>query len=158
MPVARAPEISNRAEERSRDHTTNSVVVGKLSCVRADPIKFLDRDHRLMGGNLQDGISRRVKNRAPGARMFLAELVQDVGATARVVAEKFPTRRARDLPDEFIRKRCEGRERFVEDGARQFPMPGRGVLSRRAFAHPAIACRPFSPSIPKRLAKPNEKR
>ena len=82
--------------------------------------------------DLQNGIGRGVENRSPGFEMFRSEFVENFGAAARVESDELYFRSLFDLPNELFSKGREGRKRLIENGSREFPMSGHGVLAGRA--------------------------
>ena len=71
--------------------------------------------------------------------MFGAKFSQDRGPTLRIVADELHAGIALDRVDEFVGKPLEGGERFLENNAGDFPMPGRRILAGGAFLHSAVA-------------------
>src|SRR5687768_15059515 len=99
----------------------------------AAAVQFLERNHRLVGGDLEDRIGRRVHDPRARPHMLRAEPVEDLRAAACNVADDRAPRSARELVDHVLRKPVGiGRERSLEVNARDFPVAGRAVLSGRA--------------------------
>src|ERR1700682_1256817 len=139
VPPRRAPETSRRAIEWPRDDTPDSISIGMLPRDLANLVKFSDRQHVLMRGDLQNRIGRCVKNGMAGPHMFCAQLLQDGRATTRVVSDKCYACFALDLADKLIRELFEDGKWFIDNRTGDFPMSGRGIFSGRAFLHFAEA-------------------
>jgi hypothetical protein len=76
-------------------------------------------------GELEDGVGRRVEDRAAGRDVLGAELVDDAGARGRLVAQDATAddgfERLDDLGREAVRI---GRERVLEDESHHLPVSG----------------------------------
>src|SRR3954462_6625394 len=94
-----------------------------------DFVKPLWRDDFFVGGNLQNGIRRGVKDRIAGIRVFSAQLLEDRRAALWIIADEFNARFLFDRLYQLVRKSGKDCERHIEDSARNFPMSCGGIFS-----------------------------
>jgi hypothetical protein len=102
-------------------------------------VEAIDPDDLFVRGDLENRIGRRVEDRFAGADMLGAEFLKNGRAALRIVTDELHTGISLDRADEFVGKTVEGRKRFVENNASNFPVPGGGVLAGGAFLHLAVA-------------------
>ena len=139
MPPRGTREISGRAGKGARDDAAHAV--GTVEHVPRDfahAVKFGDRNHLFVRGDLKNAVARGVHDREPGAHMLGAQLFQNFRAAGGLISERRASDGALEPLDQFARKsvRVNGKG-AVEPDAGHLPMPGSGVLAgraRRAFA------------------------
>ena len=92
-----------------------------------------------MRGHLEDAIGGRVHDRLAGADVFLAQLLDDLGAGRRAIRQRAAPDAALELLHDLWWEsvRIE-RKRLGEMDARHFPMPGGSVLARRCERTAAV--------------------
>ena len=83
-----------------------------------------------MCSDLEDRIGRGIDDRKARAHVLFAQLLDDLGARSHRVAERFASdSRLEGLADFGRDALGEGRQRFLQDHAGDFPVSGRGVLA-----------------------------
>ena len=126
-------EVSRGSCKRPRDHAPHAVrPIQNFACDFAHAIKFSDRNHFLMRGNLKDAVARRVHNRFSRAHMFFTKLLDNFRSRCRLVADRFST-------DSFLKRfhhisresMFVHREGLIEPDSRHLPMASGCVFSRR---------------------------
>ena len=137
VPVGRAFEVAVRAGEGPRNHASDFPGVGQTARNTADFVQTLQRDHVLMGGDLQDRIGRGVENGISAGDVFRTELIKNGGAAGGLIAEESDSGLAFDGADQFGRKFFKGGERFFQHDPGDFPMSRGGVLPGRTPGHDA---------------------
>jgi hypothetical protein len=142
VPVRRALVVPGLADERTGDHAADGVLAGQnLARDLAALVELLERDGLLVRGDLEDGVRRRVDDPLAGALMLLAELLDDLRARGRLVAEHTAARSVHERVDHVVREPLRvRRERRRRDDAHQLPVAGRRVLALRALEQPPGDC------------------
>src|SRR5437660_2313647 len=140
MTVLGAIERTCLTQEGTRDYPANFMLASQNVPRRfADFIKSFERNHFFMRGDLKHRVCRGVNDRLAGLYMFFAQLLNDLSAACRNVAEN--SRHLR-LLDELIDDRLWkavgiGRKRALQNDAGHLPVTGSRVLAvrlQRAFA------------------------
>jgi hypothetical protein len=86
--MARSLEVRGaRADERSRDNSTDACLIQKIASDFADFVQPLQTEVLLMCGDLEHAIRRGVANRFAGTHMFFAELTNDFSPGSMLIAE-----------------------------------------------------------------------
>ena len=125
----------------------NGRAITRPTCVLArqelarDPaglVELLERDRVLVGGDLEDGVARRVDDPLARLLVLFAELLDDLRPGGCLVAEHAATRLVHERVDHVVREpvRIRG-EGLCGDDAHQLPVAGRRVLALRALQEPA---------------------
>src|SRR5262249_31709767 len=97
--------VARLARERSRDHAPDRVAAGEdLPRDPAAVVELLERDRVLVRGDLEHGVGRRVDDPLSGPLMLLAQLLDDLRARRRLVAENAATRLVHERVDDVVRK------------------------------------------------------
>ncbi len=140
LAALRAAETPRPAHERPGDHAPHLVrrrqeFPGGL----ADPVELLHRDHLLVRRHLEDAVGRGVDDGLARAQVLLAQLLDDLGARSRLVAQRPPAdgrfELFHQLGGKTVRVGGEGML-LVEPG--HLPVPGGGVLAVRGDGGPAV--------------------
>ena len=101
-------------------------------------VELLQRDRLLVGGDLEDGVRRRVDDPLPRPLVLLAELLDDLGPRGRLVAEDAATGLVHEGVDHVVREAVRiGGHRGRRDDAHQLPVAGRRVLALRPLEQAA---------------------
>ncbi len=137
--VRRALVVAGLADERPRDHAPDGVLAGEdLACDPGRGVQLLERHRLLVRRNLKDRVRRRVDDPFPCLLVLLPQLLDDLGAGGRLVAEHAAAGPVHERVDhvlgEAVRVR---RERRRREHAHQLPVSGRRVLALRALDEPA---------------------
>ena len=136
--VRRALEVGGGLpHERPGDHPADAELEARDLVADAAPaVQLLGRDEVLVGRDLEDAVARRVEDRRAGAEVLLAQLLQDLGARGRLVAQDGAAdpllERLHDLGREAAGVDLE-RRRGHDAG--HLPVPGGGVLARAPLRH-----------------------
>src|SRR2546423_11702469 len=139
MTICRAREASRFADKRASDNPAYSIRIGVAACCLTNVVEHSKRNDFVMRRDLEDGIRGGVQDRFGGANVLCAELVQNLGAAARVIADEVHIGFTFNRPNEFIWEPFERGERFMKDDAGDFPMTSGGVLAGGALAHATVA-------------------
>ena len=137
--VRRALVVAGLADERTCDHAADRVLAREdLARDAAARVELLERDRLLVRGDLEDGVGGRVDDPLAGALVLLAELLDDLRARRRLVADHPAARAVHERVDHLVGEPVRiGRERRRRDDAHQLPVACRGVLALRALEEPA---------------------
>ena len=127
-----ALETSGRADKRPGDHPADAESFSD-EFIRdlARPIQLWQRHDVFVRRDLEDAVSRCVHDERAGAHVVGPELVENLRARGRLVAQHATSGLPRELTDDLWRK-PEGKDGkgAIEDDAHQLPMAGHGILSR----------------------------
>src|SRR5437660_6510347 len=140
MTVLGAIERTCLTQEGTRDYPANFMLASQNVPRRfADFIKSFERNHFFMRGDLKHRVCRGVNDRLAGLYMFFAQLLNDLSAACRNVAEDSRHLRPLDkLIDDRLRKAVRiSRKSALQNDAGHFPVTSRRVLAvrlQRAFA------------------------
>ena len=132
--IRRARERSRLAHERPRDHAPHFVRTAQNLARRlADLVQLEQRNHFLVRRDLKHAVGRGVDDRRAGPHVLLAQLLDDLGARRRLVAERAAARCASRTRSITSRRKSvrEQRKRLLQMNAGHLPMPGGGVLAGR---------------------------
>ena len=160
MPVRRALVVARLADERPRDHAADRVLAREdLARLPAALVQLLERDRLLVRGDLEDGVRRRVDDPLARLLVLLAELLDDLGARRRLVAEHAARRRVHERVDDVVREAVRVRRQGLRrDDAHHLPVAERRVLPfERSSSRPATAgapCMGATPSSGRDVAEP----
>src|SRR5581483_7978343 len=120
-------------------HTPDCMLPGQnLPCDAAGVVQLLQRHGFLVRRDLEHGVGARVDDPLARLLMLLAELLDDLGAARRLVAEHAAPRAVHERVDhlvgepEGIRRHC-----LRCDDAHQLPVTGRRVLATGSLDKPA---------------------
>ncbi len=130
-------EAPGLSDERPGDHACDVVLSGQdAPRLGAPVVKLLDGDDILVGCDLEDAVRRRVDDRLPGAQVFLAELLDDLRARSRIVAQYPAPDRLLERLDYLLGEAVwVGRKRALCDQPCHFPVTSDRVLAFRPFEH-----------------------
>ena len=88
VPVRRALVVAGLSDERPGDHAPHRVLAGEdLARLPAALVQLLERNRLLVRRDLEDGVGRRVDDPLARLLVLLAELLDDLRARGRLVAE-----------------------------------------------------------------------
>jgi hypothetical protein len=135
VPVRRALVVAGGADERTRDDAAHRVPSGEdLPGDTAAVVELLERDRLLVCRDLEDGVRGRVDDPLPGLLVLLAELLDDLRARRRLVAEDAATRLVHERVDHLVGEPVRvRRERRGCDDAHHLPVARGRVLALRAL-------------------------
>ena len=127
------------AGERPRDHTADSVLAGEdLARDAAAGVELLQRDRVLVRGDLEDRVGARVDDPFPRSLMLFAELLDDLRAARRPVAEHTVAGPVHEGVDHLVREpERVRRHRLRRHDPHQLPVADRRVLALRTFEQAA---------------------
>ena len=103
--VRRALVVARLADERPRDHAADGVLAGQdLARDPAGLVELLERDRLLVRRDLEDRVGGRVDDPLAGALVLLAELLDDLRARRRLVAEHAAAGAVHERVDHVVRE------------------------------------------------------
>ena len=135
MPVRRPLVVPGRADERAGDHAADRVLAGQdLARDPAALVELLERNRLFVRRDLEDRVRRRVDDPLARELVLFAELLDDLRARGRLVAEHAAAGLVHERVDHIVREPLRiGRERRLRDRAHQLPVPGGRVLALRSL-------------------------
>ena len=105
MAIGRPLVVPGLADERPRDHAADGVLAGEdLAGDPACLVELLERDRRLVGGDLEDGVGGGVDDPLAGLLVLLAELLDDLRTRRVLVAEHAAGGAVHERVDHVVRE------------------------------------------------------
>ncbi len=105
MAVRRPDVVAGLADERPGDDAPDGVLAREdLARRAATVVELLERDRLLVRGDLEDGVGRRVDDPLSRSLVLLAELLDDLGARSRLVAEHSAGGAVHERVDHVVRE------------------------------------------------------
>src|SRR5262249_25401796 len=126
------------AEERTRDHARQAVLLPHLASRLAPGVQRLERHPLLLGGDLEDAVRAGIDDGQSGAEVLLSQLVEDHRPARRLVAQGAGRAGLAEPVLHQLRREAvrEGGEALLQDDPHHLPVAGGGVLALRLLRHP----------------------